>query len=341
MKLVSIIVPVFNVETYLDMCIANLTAQTYKNIEIILINDGSTDKSGVICDEWQKKDDRISVFHQQNSGVSVARNRGIKEAKGYYIVFADSDDLYEKEFVELSVKKMEDNKTEYLSSAFCILENGFKKKIVDYLYNYGELITIDEYLNVMFQYQAGAYWGANWGKLFLRQIIIDNGILFEENIQFAEDFRFNLEYLKYVKHISILHDSSYQYRIDTICSLSKKKRNPFKYWEEYRELFYRYKELCKFKRLYDKYKNKIEVFAVRAGIIVLRDCIRSNSYSTAEIEKIASHIIRSYEFVPQKTKKMEIALFNRAYKKQKVRELIIFLKILEKRLDIKKRRGDK
>lgn len=90
--LVSIIVPVYNVERYIDKCINSILEQTYPHIELLLIDDGSPDKSGAICDRYAQKDNRVRVFHKQNAGVSAARNTGINHAKGEFITFVDSDD---------------------------------------------------------------------------------------------------------------------------------------------------------------------------------------------------------------------------------------------------------
>lgn len=100
MKLISIIVPVYNVAFYLPKCLDSIIAQTYSNIEILLINDGSTDESGKICDEYAQKDPRIKVWHKENGGVSSARNLGIEMACGQYIGFVDSDDIIEPEMFE-------------------------------------------------------------------------------------------------------------------------------------------------------------------------------------------------------------------------------------------------
>ena len=94
MKTISIIVPVYNVELYLEECIESIIAQTYKDVEIILIDDGSTDKSGAICDKIALKDERIIVVHKVNGGLSSARNLGIEIAQGKYIIFVDSDDYW-------------------------------------------------------------------------------------------------------------------------------------------------------------------------------------------------------------------------------------------------------
>ena len=104
MPTVSIIVPVYNTASYLLRCIASLVNQTYSDLQIILIDDGSTDESGAIADEWQTKDPRIEVYHQQNQGLSCARNTGLVYAKGEYLCFIDSDDYIEAQFVQTLVE---------------------------------------------------------------------------------------------------------------------------------------------------------------------------------------------------------------------------------------------
>lgn len=98
--LITIIVPVYNVEKYLDKCVETITKQTYKKLEIILVDDGSTDSSGKKCDEWKNIDDRIIVIHKKNGGLSSARNAGIDIAKGKYISFVDSDDYIDIRMIE-------------------------------------------------------------------------------------------------------------------------------------------------------------------------------------------------------------------------------------------------
>ena len=97
---ISIIIPVYNAEIYLNKCIKSITEQTYKNLEIILVNDGSTDSSGKICDEWKEKDNRIKVIHQQNKGVSTARNTGLENSTGEWITFSDNDDYMDSDLIE-------------------------------------------------------------------------------------------------------------------------------------------------------------------------------------------------------------------------------------------------
>lgn len=98
--LISVILPVYNVENYLDRCIQSLLHQTYENLEIIVIDDGSTDSSGKLCDKYVRTDNRIYVIHQQNQGLSVARNKGIENSNGMYLTFVDSDDSVQPDMIE-------------------------------------------------------------------------------------------------------------------------------------------------------------------------------------------------------------------------------------------------
>ena len=106
--LVSIIVPVYNVEQYLDRCLDSLVRQTYSKIEILLVDDGSTDGSGALCDAWQRRDHRIRVFHKPNGGLSDARNHGLERASGDWVCFVDSDDWFDLRFVETMLGALED-----------------------------------------------------------------------------------------------------------------------------------------------------------------------------------------------------------------------------------------
>lgn len=103
---ISVIVPIYNVEKYIDKCLKSIVNQTYKNLEILLINDGSTDNSGSICDKWTEFDSRIKVLHCENKGVSTARNRGINIATGKFIAFCDPDDTLDNNFYEQLYKNI-------------------------------------------------------------------------------------------------------------------------------------------------------------------------------------------------------------------------------------------
>ena len=117
-ELVSVIIPVYNVEEYLTCCVKSVMRQTYTNIEIILVDDGSTDKSGIMCDELQTEDSRISVIHKSNGGLSDARNIGISKACGRYTALIDSDDFVSDDYIEVLLKAMNDNDADIVQCKF-------------------------------------------------------------------------------------------------------------------------------------------------------------------------------------------------------------------------------
>lgn len=118
-QLISIIVPVYNVEKYISKCIDSVIAQTYKDYELILVDDGSTDNSGKICDEYALKDSRIKVIHKKNEGVTATRDRGVKEAKGEFLFFIDGDDYITENALELFTNKQKENDADLVKGSFC------------------------------------------------------------------------------------------------------------------------------------------------------------------------------------------------------------------------------
>ena len=133
-SLVSIIVPVYNVQQWLNKCIDSLISQSYKNIEVLLINDGSTDRSGEICDEYSSKDSRIKVIHISNNGQSVARNKGLHISKGEYVLFIDSDDyLCDREIIKKFVNILNNSKCDFIYTSYCRFNDGNENEITEIL----------------------------------------------------------------------------------------------------------------------------------------------------------------------------------------------------------------
>ncbi len=130
-KLVSVIVPAYNVEKYLDRCIESLCTQSYKNIEIILVDDGSKDTTPAICDSWSKKDERIRVIHQQNQGQCAARNAALDVMNGNYLMFVDSDDYIRRDMIAKMVGMVEKNNLDFVRSAYMKVEESQNEEITD------------------------------------------------------------------------------------------------------------------------------------------------------------------------------------------------------------------
>lgn len=204
---ISIIVPVYKTEKYLRRCIQSILSQTFNNFELILIDDGSPDNSGIICDEYAKKDKRVKVFHQKNGGVSNARNKGIEHAQGTWISFIDSDDYVEKSYYEHLIQ---------FSNNDWIIE-GFKTDFYIEKLNKISYSEIDfcEFWNSHFH---RLYSTVPWGKLYKKEIIRNNNIYFDSHIRLGEDLIFNLEYVKYCKTIQLIDLSQYIYTTNTSAS---------------------------------------------------------------------------------------------------------------------------
>ena len=131
---ISVIVPVYNVEKWLNKCIDGILVQSYNNLEIILVNDGSIDKSGNICDNYSKKDNRIKVFHNKNKGLSYGRNFGVKNFNSKYVMFVDSDDfISDSNIIKKFINILERDKSDFIYTSYCRFDDGNKDKITEVL----------------------------------------------------------------------------------------------------------------------------------------------------------------------------------------------------------------
>lgn len=168
--LISVVIPAYNVEKYLPKCIESIINQSYKNLEIILVDDGSTDCSGKICDEYAKKDSRIVVIHRKNGGLSQARNDGISIAKGDFLTFVDSDDYVHQEYCEKLLNAMIKNSAEI--SACSIYEFEENDDVVDKKEEYEETL-LDRNQAIENLLKIGGLYDPAWGKLYAKKLFTD------------------------------------------------------------------------------------------------------------------------------------------------------------------------
>lgn len=220
-ELVSIIIPVYNVEHYLSKCIDSIINQTYPNIEVILIDDGSTDLSGKICDNYVEMDKRVSVTHKKNEGVSCARNDGIKKARGKYIFFIDSDDYLDVDAIEKMI-----NETDYVD----IVKIGYRvikdEKIVKNFSDNGIFLN-EEYVKKVL---IGNIGGHSWGYL-IKKNIIDN-LFFDDKTSCMEDTIFITQCILRIDKIKCINSSFYNHVINEngiTCSNKKIEKNIIDY----------------------------------------------------------------------------------------------------------------
>lgn len=198
--LVSIIVPVYNVEHYIETCVNSLINQTYKSIEIILIDDGSTDGCPTIIDQLAKLDQRIFVVHQKNEGVSAARNAGLEHSSGDYIMFVDGDDWVDPDYVLYFLELLNEtgaligmNKNNFSVSKTKTTEKKYTVKAEKVI----EMIYLDE------------IFVAVWNKIYSRRLLVDNNIFFDSSIWYGEGMLFNIQCLQYVDAVAVGEKSVY------------------------------------------------------------------------------------------------------------------------------------
>lgn len=231
-KLITIVVPVYNSARYLDRCIQSIIKQTYKNIEIILINDGSIDESFKICLKYKAKDSRIKVINKDNSGVSCSRNIGIEVSSGEYIVFVDSDDFLNYDMIEKLVRRQINSKSNITFCGFNVIDSKEKLKKVNIEENLSISIEnlFQEYIDVFFE---NILILPLWNKIFEVSIIKNNNIKFKKDFSMFEDTIFILEYLNNANKISYINETLYNYCVNEQSITSKyrdKTYESFKYF---------------------------------------------------------------------------------------------------------------
>ncbi|WP_270446860.1 glycosyltransferase family 2 protein [Fusobacterium varium] len=340
MKKISVIVPVYNTEKYIKKCIRSIIEQTLKEIEIIIVNDGSKDKSLEIIKDLMKQDRRIKLINKENEGVSSARNSGIKMAKGKYIQFIDSDDWIEKEFLEKMYDFAEkENVDIVVSDYYEDYSNGKikikkgKKKSKKVIFN------SKEYLRDFF-YDDDA--PAMWNKLFKTSLYKDNNIFYPENISIGEDLATIPKLIYFSKKIGYLREAFYHYIqnsqgvINTTTGISKvqifkcfdllkeffKEQNMNYEDLLYRSSIYHMKNFISFEPIFE---NKYYMEGYKRFLFLIKD-ERFNE-NREIIDRITLFFVKIFIFFPHKItflfinkiiillKKIKHIFFNRYYTK--------------------------
>ena len=197
---ISVIVPIYKAEKYIRLCIDSILAQTLTDFEVLLVDDGSPDSCGTICDEYANKDSRVRVFHKENGGVSSARNFGLREAKGIWVFFADADDELLPNAFDVFLDMIDDKYDMLMMGYVKIDESG------DNYYSVNKqverVLTPEESIMEMFKPSDYIYMGYLFTKLFKMDIIRSHNISFKENIFYNEDRLFSIEYLCKCKKIT-------------------------------------------------------------------------------------------------------------------------------------------
>lgn len=213
--LISVIVPIYNAEMYLDRCVNSILTQTYSNLEIILIDDGSFDQSFAICDSFAEKDHRVIVRHTLNRGVSAARNEGIGIAKGSYLSFVDSDDYLDVTTYDKLYSKVVDTNAQVVWSDFCQVNNEKHYYIKSFAQGNNKHETISNLI------VYGPNGGPPWNYLLIKASLIkENKLLFPTNYNLGEDFWFGLRLHIYSSCSCKVEEPLYYYEISNLSSIT-------------------------------------------------------------------------------------------------------------------------
>ncbi len=232
---ISIIIPVYNAERYLQECIDSILSQSFSNFEIILVNDGSTDNSFELCENYFRKDSRIKLINQQNCGVSVARNKGIEIAAGAWITFVDSDDIMSPNSLNIMYSNATSLGADILKGSIQVILNDS----VEVLYKYATSYSKNVVDNIGH--------AALWGYLFKSSIIKNNNIKFVPGLAYSEDFVFLTNVSIFCKSIATISNYVYLYRrnIYSVCASKdgiKKAKNQFRAAAKLKEMRMNYKK---------------------------------------------------------------------------------------------------
>lgn len=285
---VSIIVPVYNVEDYIPKCLDSLINQTYRNIEIICVNDGSQDNSLEVLNKYKKKDKRIKVIDKENGGVSSARNAGLKACKGGYITFVDSDDYIDLDVYEKSVNRM---KTENADILFytCLCEPSGYKVPLEYT----------TYTDPIYVLENKCENCSVWNKIFKRELIINNNILFAEDVSYGEDSLFLCMVLPHSRRVTTLPEVCYHY-----VSRSNSIENTYSNEKRLKSAVNRCKHLTKY-YVENKYEDsyiwilKVCIGITHGRIKDLNDSVKMKEYSQQVLDILDSSLLPHIEQVPE------------------------------------------
>lgn len=217
--LISVIVPIYNVENYLEKCIESIVRQTYKHLEIILVNDGSPDNSAAICEKYKNMDERIILIHKTNGGLSSARNAGLKIAKGEIIVCIDSDDWIHQDMIQVMYRNLEEYNADMSVCNFEIKEANGKKSGKSFTH---KIEILDREQAMQYAILPEKYYGFAWNKMYRKSILQD--MLYDETIRKGEDSPFTCEYISKCQKIVYQDIPLYYYRQDTV-SITRSKFN--------------------------------------------------------------------------------------------------------------------
>ena len=266
--MVSVVIPAYNVTKTLPRLLDCLLNQTWQNLQIILIDDGSEDETASMAQKAAEKDPRLTVISQANLGISSARNAGLALCQGKYIRFIDADDTLPLDSIERMVQRAEKDGSELVIGGY---DQYFgDRRSFHNLAGRDDTVPCDEMMRHLCDHANSYFYGVLWNKLFLCEAVVKAGCHFQDDLTWGEDFAFVMDYLVEVRQVSFMKDSLYDYR-RTANSTSIRQvldcvKHPAENTRIKGELYWHLKNMYRKRGLYEKYKNRLWLYLFRVGL---------------------------------------------------------------------------
>lgn len=238
--LVSVIIPCYNAENTLGQCLDSVLDQNYRNLEVLVVDDGSVDKSRAIIQCYEKKDGRVHLLAGSHQGVSSARNLGIRHASGEYLQFADADDYLLENCTRKLVRAMQSRGVDWVICDY--LQRHDSGEDMEHLHLAEGSYSRREFLKRMIPCPGAHYYGVLWNKLYVKRLVDSHGLRFSCEVTLGEDFIFNMEYLSLIQRVCCLSDRLYVYGWQQMNSLSCRKKEEAEKIAEHRKMYAAYRK---------------------------------------------------------------------------------------------------
>ena len=266
--MVSVVIPAYNVTKTLQRLLECLLNQTWQNLQIILVDDGSEDGTVLMAREAAEKDPRLTVVTQGNLGISYARNAGLALCEGKYIRFIDADDTLPLDSIERMVRRAEKDGSELVIGGY---DQYFgERRSFHNLAGRDDTVPCDDMMRHLCDHANSYFYGVLWNKLFLREIAEKQNCRFQENLTWGEDFAFVMDYLAGVSMVSFMKDSLYDYRRSANSTSIRQVLDCVKHPAENTrikgDLYRHLKDMYRKRGLFEKYKKRLWLYLFRVGL---------------------------------------------------------------------------
>lgn len=266
--LISVIVPVWNGEPYLTECVESIVSQSLRDMEIILVDDGSTDGTWALMERLKEKDERIRILRQANAGVSEARNAGMEISRGEYIRFVDADDRLPTDSMRMLVEKAQANGCDLVLAAYT--EVLGRKRYLRDLGRCEDVVDNDEFLRRLERLSNSFYYGVLWNKLFRGEIIRAHRVRFVSGLHWGEDFAFVMSYLAHAERIGYTTAPVYDYRRNPKGAVVRQFfhtiRHPIEGIRDRLLIYGAYRDLYQARGQYERYRRVLWLYLFRFTI---------------------------------------------------------------------------